>query len=231
MFDMRHIGFILAAYLFLFDSTFVYPFEVSPSTNRRNRLSSATNFADATEGRKSASERHDSRRSFLSRLHKSISITSILLVGSELNPNVAHATSLQDLLLQINEARTQLEPVPQLIQSEKWDSIRAILITPPLSDCWAKTNKPLLMNYAEAIGNEVPDGDELAALELKEDLLYHLRFLDMAVYNNVFNPIKTEGETGATKELVKSYYEDPIREYKATKKALDELVGLATMKP
>jgi hypothetical protein len=39
-------------------------------------------------------------------------------------------------------------------------------------------------------------------LELHEDILSHLRYLDMAVYNNVFNPIATEGTTGATKELV-----------------------------
>ena len=41
---------------------------------------------------------------------------------------------------------------------------------------------------ADAIGNEL-DGDEIAALELREDLISHLRYLDMAVYNNVFNPI------------------------------------------
>lgn len=48
------------------------------------------------------------------------------------------------------------------------------------------------------------------------------------VYNNVFNPIKTEGETGATRQLIKSYYEDPINEYKASVAALDQLVELAS---
>jgi len=118
---------------------------------------------------------------------------------------------LETIRSQVVEARKQLDPVPQLIKEEKWDSIRAILITPPLSDCWSKTSK-LLTSYATAIGNEIPDGDELAALELKEDALDHLRFLDMAVYNNVFNPIKTEGESGATKTLISSYYDDPVNE-------------------
>jgi len=86
----------------------------------------------------------------------------------------------------------------------------------------------LLNNYADAIGNELPDGDEMAALELREDVISHLRYLDMAVYNNVFNPIGSEGTSGATKELVRSYYEDPINEWKASTSALDELIGLAS---
>jgi hypothetical protein len=123
----------------------------------------------------------------------------------------ATAPKLETLLSQVIEARSQLDPIPRLIKEEKWDSIRAILVTPPLSDCWSKTSK-LLNSYATAIGDEIPDGDELAALELKEDALDHLRFLDMAVYNNVFNPIKTEGESGATKTLISSYYDDPMNE-------------------
>ena len=88
-----------------------------------------------------------------------------------------------------------------------------------------------MQNYAEAIGNELPNGDELAALEAKEEITSHLRFLDMAVYNNVFNPIKTEGTTGATKELVRSYYEDPKMELGATLKAFDELLYLGSGNP
>lgn len=86
----------------------------------------------------------------------------------------------------------------------------------------------LLSNYADAIGNELPGGDEMAALELREDVVSHLRYLDMAVYNNVFNPIGSEGQSGATKELVRSYYEDPTNEWKASKSAIDELIGLAS---
>jgi hypothetical protein len=83
----------------------------------------------------------------------------------------------------------------------------------------------LLLNLAEAIGEA--GKDELAALEAKEDANSHLRYLDAAVYSNNFNPIKTEGETGATKTLVKSYYEDPINEYRASLAALDELIRVA----
>mmetsp|Transcript_34232 Transcript_34232/g.97263 ORF Transcript_34232/g.97263 Transcript_34232/m.97263 type:complete len:224 (-) Transcript_34232:361-1032(-) len=143
-------------------------------------------------------------------------------------PSASAATassSFTDLLGQIQQAQSQLDKIPPLIESEKWDSIRAILITPPLSDLWAKTNRPLVSKYAEELGNA--GGDELAALEAKEELVSHLRYLDMSVYNNVFNPITVEGKSGATKELIRSYYEDPINEFKASQTALQELIGLS----
>lgn len=140
-------------------------------------------------------------------------------------PQASYASSLSDSLQSIQQARKQMENVPNLIKEEKWDAVRAILITPPLADCWAKTSRPLLKSYADQVGDS--GGDELAAMELKEDLISHLRYLDMAVYNNVFNPINTMGQSGATKGLIQSYYEDPINEYKASIEALDGLIKLA----
>ena len=106
-------------------------------------------------------------------------------------------------------------------------AVRAILVKPPLSDMWTSGGQnKLLKSYADEIGNA--DGDEIAALELREEVTSHLRYLDMAVYNNVFNPIASEGQSGATKELIRSYYEDPTNEWKASKSAIDELIGLAS---
>jgi hypothetical protein len=150
---------------------------------------------------------------------------SLLLLTAQTGSAAAPPTPLSDTLGQLQRARRQLEEVPGLIREEKWDSVRAILIQPPLADCWAKTARPLLSRYAESVGDA--GGDELAALEAKEEVNSHLRYLDMAVYNNVFNPIKTEGETGATRGLIKSYYEDPINEWKASVAAMDELIKLA----
>ena len=164
------------------------------------------------------------RRAFLKTSTGLIGLNSFRSPALSVEENV----SLVSLLNELKTAKTQLDPIPDLIKDEKWDSIRTILATPPLSSCWTKTgqSKPLLMKYADAIGNELPDGDELAALEGKEDAISHLRYLDMAVYNNVFNPIKTEGTAGATKELVRSYYEDPKMEYDASMKALNTLIQL-----
>ena len=63
--------------------------------------------------------------------------------------------------------------VPELLKSRKWDAVRAILITPPLSDCWGKNARPLLRDFAAALGDS--GGDELAALEAREDAMSHLR--------------------------------------------------------
>jgi hypothetical protein len=106
-----------------------------------------------------------------------------------------------------------------------YNQVRAVLITSPLADCWAKTNKPIVTRYAELLGDM--GGDELSALEQREELVSHLRYLDMAVYNNNFNPITVEGKTGATQALIRSYYEDPINEYQASRSALDQLVRLS----
>ncbi|KAL7432266.1 hypothetical protein ACHAXH_001726 [Discostella pseudostelligera] len=171
---------------------------------------------------------HPCRRSFVNR---SVAATlGTALIFNRPNAVIAADENLASILGQIKEARDQIEIIPDLIKSEKWDAVRAILIKPPLANMWASGGQSkLLKNYADAIGNELPHGDEIAVLELREEVISHLRYLDMAVYNNVFNPIATEGTTGATKELIRSYYEDPINEWNALKSAIDQLIGLASL--
>ena len=175
--------------------------------------------------------RSSSRRDFLSGFGSSVVVAPSAILTAVVTTTWPTGTfaaedkpSYSDLLALVKQAQKQLGPIPKLIEQEKWDSVRAILIEPPLADCWAKTNRPLLSNFAEAIGDK--GGDELAALEAKEEIVSHLRYLDMAVYNNNFNPITSQGKTGATAGLVRSYYEDPINEYKASAAAIDALVQL-----
>ena len=115
--------------------------------------------------------------------------------------------------------------MPELLKSRKWDAVRAILITPPLSDCWGKNARPLLREYASAVGDG--GGDELSALEAREDAMRHLRYLDMAVYNNVFSPAGGDAAVSASKDLVRQYVELPAQELAASTKALDQLVDLS----
>lgn len=121
-------------------------------------------------------------------------LASGLLIQSNAANAAAAGTSsdLSSLREKVTEARKQLDPVPDLIKQEKWDSIRAILITPPLSDCWSKSSgsRPLLQRYAEAIG-ESAAGDELAALEAREEALNSLRFLDMAACKKLYDVIRS----------------------------------------
>ena len=82
----------------------------------------------------------------------------------------------------------------------------------------------MLKAFAAAVGDA--GGDELAALEARDDAMSHLRFLDMAAYNNVFSPAGGDAAVSASKDLVKQYTELPAAELKASIKALDELVAL-----
>ena len=139
-------------------------------------------------------------------------------------PTNVNAASLAELQATAQKARNQLDAVPAIIQTEEWDKVRAILITPPISDFWtaSKRGTNILKDIADAVGDA--GGDELNILELREDLQSHLRYLDMAVYNNVFNPITREGTTGATKELIRSYYEDPKKELQESIDAFDGIL-------
>ncbi|CAB9514653.1 expressed unknown protein [Seminavis robusta] len=152
----------------------------------------------------------------------SLTASSLLLLPQQA---LAAGPSLAELQATTQKARTQLEAVPDIIKKEEWDRVRALLITPPLSDFWTTTKKGgnVLMQIADAVGDA--GGDELQILELREDVQSHLRYLDMAVYNNVFNPITVEGTAGATKALVRSYYEDPINELKASVAAFDGILA------
>ena len=149
-------------------------------------------------------------------LVKAMTMTALTFTA----PSPSRAADLESSTRELNTALEQLNKVPNLISEQKWDAIRALLTQPPLKDLWAK-NTPFTKSYASLVS------DELSALESGEDLLSHLRYLDMSAYNNVFNPIATEGTAGATKELVRSYYEDPTNEYKASVQALKELIALS----
>ena len=76
----------------------------------------------------------------------------------------------------------------------------------------------------------VQEGGELAALEAREDAMSHLRYLDMAVYNNVFSPAGGDAAVSASKDLVRQYVELPAQELAASTKALDILVDLGKVK-
>lgn len=206
------------------------PFILSPSTNRQ--LPPQQQLLAAS----SSSNNNIDDCMVTSQLRRRIMswplvVTAGTILSTAVDNKAALAADgqLPKLLDQIKEGSKQLDAIPELIKAEKWDSVRAILVKPPLSNMWTSggANK-LLNNYADALGSELPDGDEIAALELREEIISHLRYLDMAVYNNVFNPIASEGTSGATKELVRSYYEDPINEWTASKKAIDDLIGLAS---
>ena len=204
-------------------------------TTAYSSLSSSDDDACQQDDRRDGCSNKNRREILIESVTKAAAFTivtgvSITALQSPLPASAAADTptptkDINELRIQIEMALKQINNIPELIQNEKWDSIRAILIEHPIYDCWNK-NTPMLKSYADALG-ATPTGDELSALEQREELISHLRYLDMAVYNNVFNPISSEGTNGATKALIDSYYNDPIREYKASKSALEELIKLS----
>jgi hypothetical protein len=154
--------------------------------------------------------------------HATTTFTTTTIVDGNNNNNQS-LLLLSEILSQLQQAQQQLETVPSLIDKRQWDSVRAVLIVPPLSDCWVPNRRSLLLpQYVQLL--EGVGGDDYAALQIMEDLRGHLRFLDMAVYNNNFNPIVVEGTTNASPTLIESYYQDPIKEYRASQSALQELM-------
>jgi len=143
-----------------------------------------------------------------------------------LTPPDALASDLSSLVSELEDAKSQLQKIPAMIQAEQWDAVRNTLVTPPLSDLWTKSSVRRKTNLWDDYGEAVSanNGDEFAVLDIKEDLQGHLRFLDMAVYNNIFNPIATQGQTGASKGLIQSYYEDPMNEFRASLEGLEQLI-------
>lgn len=194
----------------------------SSSTCLKAALSSECEGSSSSSCKSSSTK---SRREMLSKASSTVATFALFLTATTPSVAVAAADDVKEMRALIEKAKSQLEVVPQLVKDEKWDAVRGVLTEAPLRDCWSKTT-PILKKYADALG-ETPTGDELAALEGREDLLGHLRFLDMAVYNNIFNPIATEGKSGASKALIDSYYNDPVREYEASKRTLEDLIELS----
>ncbi|GMH61367.1 hypothetical protein TrLO_g8728 [Triparma laevis f. longispina] len=145
--------------------------------------------------------------------------SSLLIPTSPARTSAAETSTLSSDLFSLETSLSQLNKIPTLITNQKWDSVRAVLLEPPLKDLWAK-NTPFTKAYASKVE------DELSALEASDELLTHLRYLDMSVYNNVFNPIATEGESGASKELIRSYWEDPKRELSSCISEVKTLIEL-----
>lgn len=165
---MRVIRFQTACFLFLWSATPVLGWSLSSGSNTPRGPTDVTLFDEPA----------DSRRQFV---QSALTVSMALLTTTSPDHAVAASIGLDESLTLIIQARRQLDAVPSLIEQEKWDAVRAILITPPLSDCWAKTARPLLRAYAEALGDA--DKDELAALEARDEANSHLRYLDMAVYS------------------------------------------------
>lgn len=96
-------------------------------------------------------------------------------------PEATEATSVVNNYVQeLERSKTKLQPIPGLLQEQKWDDVRTILKTPPVNYLWnLGDSSNTVLKLAKETGN-------VDLFELKEDLAYNLQMCDQLTYDNVF---------------------------------------------
>ena len=114
----------------------------------------------------------------------------------------------------LKQARAQLEPCDELIDSGAWDSVRTVVKTAPLQNV-----KNIVTSYIDQSGSEAAEDLVMP----REDFVQALQLLDMNVYNNNFvGEQNGQGKKGAG---VKVDRDTPRRYLRETKAALDEIIA------
>merc|ERR1719291_415017 len=104
-----------------------------------------------------------------------------LLVPLLLPQVVSAATSNEGPLLdELAAVRTALEPLPALLDDEKWDSVRSVLKTPPVGYLWnLGESKNTLRKLADL-------RDDVEMFELADEVAGALQLADQYTYDNNF---------------------------------------------
>eukprot|EP00903_Cladosiphon_okamuranus_P006297 g6175.t1 len=89
----------------------------------------------------------------------------------------AAARTRDELVQLLVDARKQLDPVDKMIDDARWDAIRTIIKTSPLSD---------VKNALAELARQSDDDESALLLGLRQDVLDHVQYLDSFSYNNVF---------------------------------------------
>jgi hypothetical protein len=116
----------------------------------------------------------------------SISRRSVLLSPLVLSPLVAATAasaaplSEGDILKELRSVQTALEPLPGLIDEEKWDAVRTVLKTPPVGNIWnLGESKNILRKLADL-------RDDVELFEVADEVAGALQLTDQFVYDNNF---------------------------------------------
>merc|ERR1711957_819621 len=113
-----------------------------------------------------------SRRSFLDTLALTVS-TTVTGFGIALPSNAAE--SKEALISDLEVSRIKMQPIPELLKKEEWDSVRSILKTSPVNKLW---------NLGDAILAQ--ELGEVDLLELKDELPLTIQICDQLTYGNAF---------------------------------------------
>lgn len=119
-------------------------------------------------------------------LDSALSRRSVLLSPLVLSPLIASplaaaaADTEADILKEILAAKDALDPLPGLLEEEKWDAVRSVLKTPPVAGFWnLGDSKNGIRKLAEL-------RDDVELFELADDVASALQLADQYTYDNNF---------------------------------------------
>mmetsp|Transcript_13128 Transcript_13128/g.27175 ORF Transcript_13128/g.27175 Transcript_13128/m.27175 type:complete len:197 (-) Transcript_13128:117-707(-) len=103
--------------------------------------------------------------------------TSTVVVGL---PQGAFAASSDEYVDELKTSLTKLQPIPKLLEEQKWDEARTILKTSPVNKLWN------LGDSQNTVSKLVKETGNVELFEMKDDLAYNLQMCDQFAYANNF---------------------------------------------
>jgi len=107
----------------------------------------------------------------------SIASTTTATVGF---PQGANAAASDEYLAELKDSLSKIQPIPKLLEEQKWDEARTILKNPPVNKLWnLGDGQNTVLKLVKETGN-------VELFEIKDDLAYNLQMCDQLTYNNNF---------------------------------------------
>ena len=94
-------------------------------------------------------------------------------------PQAARADS-GEYVAELQSSLAKLQPIPKMLEDQKWDEVRTILKTPPVNKLWnLGDSQNTVLKLVKETGN-------VELFEIKDDLAYNLQMCDQLTYDNNF---------------------------------------------
>eukprot|EP00439_Symbiodinium_sp_Y106_P080458 s660_g19.t1 len=151
----------------------------------------------------------------LAKLEESSEPTLVVLLAAGatlMQPAAASAESNDELIALLRQDRELLDPLPKMLKDQKWDNVRSVLKTPPVSYLW---NLGLEKNTLKKLGDSL---GEIQVLELMDEIASDLQVADEISYSNNY----VYGQPGEGKVKI----QEPIEYMKMAMSKLDEVLKI-----
>lgn len=95
-------------------------------------------------------------------------------------PQAALAEGTIEYVTELQTSLEKLQPIPKMLEEQKWDEVRTILKTPPVNKLWnLGDSQNTVLKLVKETGN-------VELFEIKDDLAYSLQICDQLTYANNF---------------------------------------------